>query len=160
MKIDNRSQNKWTFFNTEKKITRLLEFIPPEHLVGLDRIVILDEARSADKKKKPVRGQYVPKKGREPAYIEIAIRNVFKGMPKVFFILPFMTNFMFANVLYHEIGHHYARLTHGITTQKQEMFANKYKATLLIKAFKFWGILLLPFRPLIRLLSRPTKFTS
>ncbi len=157
MKIENLCRNKRAYLNPENKIVRLLKFIPSEHLVGLDRIVILDQTTSADRKKRPVRGQYVPKRGREPAYIEIAVENVIKGMPSVFVCLPFVTNFMLANVLYHEIGHHYAKSTHGITQQKQEQFANKYKVKSLVKAFKFWGMLLLPFKPIIRLLRDRTK---
>lgn len=71
MKIENRCQKQWPSLQPEKRINRFLESVPQEHLIGLSKIVILDEAVSTTLKNKEIRGRYIYRRGKEPAYVEI-----------------------------------------------------------------------------------------
>jgi hypothetical protein len=99
-------------------------------------------------------GLYWHKKGRELARIEIALSAIYKGVPKIIFFFPFVAKFMLANVLFHEIGHHYQQYVHGITKKDEEYFAEKYKKQMLKQTFSSWRFLLLPLSPLVHLLNR------
>jgi len=143
-------------FNIESAVRTLLLEVPPQHLLGLDAIIIVDRVR--DKKNRQAGGIYRPKERRhQPAVIEIAVSAIYGGMPRIFFFLPFIAKFMLANVLFHEIGHHYQRFTHGVTKAAREDFAEMYKRQKLGKAFFWWQLLLSPLTPLIRWLSRVTN---
>jgi hypothetical protein len=132
----------------EKLLGSYLKQIPVGHLVGLERIVVVDEI--AHIKNTKARGLYHKKDHHEPATIEIALDSVYKGMPKIIYYIPFIPKFLLANTLYHEIGHHYqTRLTHGIRKTEQEAFAETYTKKMLKTTFWWWLILLFPFKPLI-----------
>ena len=132
-------------------IRSLLKMVPSEHMIGLESIVIVDQI--LDKRKDSL-GQY--RKGMESNSSEIwlSLELIFEGMPRMVLSMPFVPKFMLANVLYHEIGHHYRYKTHGISNASSEDFAEQYKKKLIIKAFKPWLIVLLPFRPLVKYLAR------
>lgn len=144
-------------FNIEKLIKRLLGYIPPEHLIGLNKIVILDDVTHGPLNKKGAMGIYRHKEVQQPATIEIAVSVIYRGMPRVLFYMPFVAKFMLANTLYHEIGHHYQQFTHGVKKQAWEDFADNYRKEMIRKAFKGWLFLFKPFTPLIRLLSRKAQ---
>jgi hypothetical protein len=79
-------------------------------------------------------------------------------MPSIFFHLPFLAKFILAGVLYHEIGHHYhLRLTHGVTKNQREDFADEYRKKMLRRTFYWWLLLLRPLRPLIHRLRNSRK---
>jgi len=139
----------------ENVIKKLISQIPPEHLVGLGKIIVLDEV--THKRNHHSGGIYWQKDGTQPARIEIGINSVYGRMPRIVFFCPFVAKFMLANVLYHEIGHHYQSFTHGITQNKQEEFAEKYRMQMLRKAFFWWGLLFKPLSPLVHWLSRITN---
>ncbi len=138
----------------ERLIKRLLLKVPEKDLVGIGTIVLVDRVytSSRDNKMNKVRGGiYIPKKGGGLAKIMIAVGDIYKGMPRLLFYLPFIPDILIAGVLYHEIGHHCQFSTHGIKRDYEEDFAEKYKEKLLKKAFLLWGILLIPFYPLVKL---------
>lgn len=138
-------------FDAEKFVAKLLRKIPSEHIVGLESIMLVDEATHMRDKKSG--GLYWQRMGHEPARIEIALDTIYKDMPRIIFYLPFIAKFMLANVLYHEIGHHIQCSTHGVTKRDGENFATRYKKEMLNKAFLSWRLLLLSVSPLIRWLS-------
>ena len=139
-------------FDVEASVRKLLHKIPNEHLLGLAAIILVDQV--THKRNKKSGGLYLQKKGQDPAKIEIAIDSIYKGVPKFIFFLPFIVKFMLANVLFHEIGHHYMHHTHGVTKREEENFAEKYRKQMLKRTFFWWRLLLLPLSPLIRWLNR------
>lgn len=153
MKIYNNLQSSIPV-DVVKIIKKLLKRVPPEHLVGLDGIIACDYV-TFKKNRNNVAGIYNPKSGHEPATIEVAIKMIYKGSSRVFFYIPFFYKFLLASVLYHEIGHHTHYIkAHGVKKHEGEKFANKYKRTMLRKNFFWWGILFVPFAPLIHWLNR------
>lgn len=144
--------------NIEKLISKLLIKVPQEHLVGLDSIILVDQL--AYKKNQKASGLYWPRKGHEPARIELAVDTIYSGVPRFVFFLPFVPKFMLAAVLYHEIGHHCQYFTHGVTKKTEQNFADKYKKRMLKKTFFWWGLIMLPFAPLIYLLKGVTQKRS
>jgi hypothetical protein len=54
-----------------------------------------------------------------------------------------------AVVLYHEIGHHYRRFTHGISAKDNEKFADEYRDKIFLKDFYY-----------LRLFKKPYKFIA
>ena len=138
--------------NIEKLVKNLLKKVPSEHLIGLDVISIVDQV--THKKNKLAGGLYWQKVGRDPALIEIAIEEIYGGMPRLCFFVPFIPKFMLANVLFHEIGHHFQQVTHGVSKQEREFFADNYKKHMLKRAFWGWRLLLYPLTPLINWLNR------
>ena len=137
--------------DAENVIRTLISKIPPEHLIGLGTIMVLDEV--THKGNRQSGGVYWEKDGDQPSRIEIGLNSIYAGMPRIVFFCPFVAKFMLANVLYHEIGHHYQRFTHGITKNKQEQFAEKYKRQMLKKAFLWWSLFFAPLSPLIHWLN-------
>jgi hypothetical protein len=137
--------------NIEKTVNNLLIKVPKEQLVGLDTIVIVNKV--THKRGRKADGLYWPKIGSESARIEIAIGEIYKGMPRFVFFLPFIAKFMLADVLFHEIGHHYQSFTHNLKKEEWENFATKYKKKMLKKTFLWWRLLLLPLSPLVHWLN-------
>lgn len=143
--------------NVENILTKYLQMIPQEHLIGLERIIVVD--RIGGKKNNETGGIYREKNQNTPATIEIALQNVYKEMPKVLYRMPFIPKFMLVNVLYHELGHHYQkRLSHGVRKFEQETFADQYSTKMLKKAFWWWLILLLPLKYLIIFLRNRSRW--
>lgn len=138
--------------NLEKMLEKLLAKVHREHLIGLDKIIIVN--RVTHKRDQKAGGLYWQKKGRELAKIEIAIDTIYKNMPKFVFFLPFITKFILDSVLYHEIGHHYQYSIHGVKKEEMESFAEEYCNKILKKTFLVWRIFLLPFSPLVRWLNK------
>lgn len=135
----------------EKMVRNLISKVPKEHLVGLGKIVILDNV--THKRDRYSGAIYWPKTARDPAEIEIAVSVIFRGMPRVVYYFPFISKFMLADALYHEIGHHRQYFTHGVSKKEQEICADNYKRQILNKVFWGWLFLLLPLVLLIRWLN-------
>jgi hypothetical protein len=153
IKIDNQLQRKIFWFDLEKNIRKLLGVIPKEHLIGLKRITIVDNIK--DRKLNRLAGVYTPQTKSHPAAIELSVESIYKGMPKIFFLLPFVAKFSLADALFHEIGHHYHHnYKHKIDKANKEKFAESYRAEMLKKAFWLWALILRPISPLIRYLAR------
>ena len=107
-------------------VRELLRRLPPEHLVGISRITIsggppLDEDRGNE-----VLGQYFEAYDGEPAFILLYPEEMAKEVP--FFLRPFplVWRVLLAETLFHEVGHHYQRFTHGIRKPAQEGHAEGY----------------------------------
>ncbi|MCE5312095.1 MAG: hypothetical protein LLF86_02970 [Nitrospiraceae bacterium] len=143
MRIEKHYQ-KQIPINVETLIRKLLSKVPKEHLIGLGSIILVDHVSHRRNIKSD--GLYWPSSGQDSARIEIALGTLYKGMPRIVFYLPFITKFMLAGVLYHEIGHHYQQqLTYRVSKKGQEPFAQNYKKKMLKKAF-FWWMILLRFK--------------
>ena len=156
VKIENFGSKRIFWFNINKKISKLLNIIPKEHLIGLEKIIVVYEIKY--KKKQKAAGSYSAQNGWDPAVIELSIKSIYRGMPRILFLFPFVAKFSLANVLFHEIGHHYHhKFKHGINRSKKETFAEEYRKAMLKRAFWGWGIILRPISPLIRWLAKVVK---
>ena len=153
LKIEHQLKKNIAGFITEKRVKKLLRIVPKEHILGLDKIVILNEI--VDKKKNPIGGAYRQKANNQPCSVELAMNVIYKGMPGLVLYLPFAATFLLADVLYHEIGHHYYKIyCHGIKKSKQEDFVGEYSKEMLKKKFRFWLYFFLPLTSLIKYLHR------
>jgi len=142
-------------FKIERLLQNLLRVVPQEHLIGLDSIILVGQVTSKKSREQKAGGLYWQKWRQRPATIEIALDEIYRGVPKIVLHLPFIPKFILANALYHEIGHHYQqRFTHAAKNVGREEFAEKYKKQLLQKAFVGWRLLFLPLAPLIRWMRR------
>lgn len=156
LSVEDRLENSLVGFITARRVKKLLRVVPREHLIGLEKIVILNEIR--DKKKRRVGGIYREKSNEQPCSIELAIDRIYHGMPRILFFLPFAANFSLADVLYHEIGHHYHKIfTHGVKQHKQEHFAENYSKEMVKRRFKWWSFVFMPLAPFIRYLHKKVK---
>ena len=130
----------------EKLIKKLLHIAPEEYIAGLHSIVIVN--KSAQRNRNNSAGLYIPKYKNELPRIEIAIDNVFLGLKRRYFFFPFIPKYILADVLYHEIGHHY-QFTHVRMEKKYyEDYAKKFCAAMIKKEFSLWMFFL---RPIVRI---------
>ena len=101
-----------------KAVAAAISAVPNEHLIGLDRVVLTNAGglnRSQRRKKTRWRGRtrnsrealgtYAqPWQGRA-AYINLFVDNIIAQCPRAA-KLPPIRNALFADILFHEIGHH------------------------------------------------------
>jgi hypothetical protein len=118
-----------------------LRYIPDEHLYGLQRIVITDIA--SDKRVQEAEGVYYGEREKSIPTIEICTTAIFKDFPRALFFIPGVTKYLIASVLFHEIGHHYQRRTHGIKKEGWEQWAERYSKEMTKKALLPWFISLI-----------------
>ena len=101
-------------------VDRLLRTVPDKYLVGLDCVVLTNEAalprrnrrgRAWSRKRKVDRthiaGRYHG--GAAHPYIELRVDKIFGGLGHVAIRVPFLRNVVFGHVLFHEVGHHIHR---------------------------------------------------
>jgi hypothetical protein len=154
--IENLNLSKPIEFVTRRRVIDLISVIPSEHLVALDKIVLFDEFFR--KEEKLIGGRYIQKSKKQPCSIELSIGSIYRGMPIIFYFFPFIAKFLLAQVLYHEIGHHYQRVyTHGIGKREEEYFAEKYAKEMLKKKFRWWLMGFMPLSPFVAYLRRMVK---
>ena len=151
IKIENCLCNRFYVYYTNRVINKLFKYIPQNHLLGLEKIVISDFLSGNYKNSAAL---YWRKNDSSPALIEISFYAVFHKKPIVLMLLPFVGKFLLASVLYHEIGHHYHHsLKHGVRKNKSEIFAENYKKEMLKKAFWSWRIFLSPLAPFAKFMA-------
>lgn len=157
IKIDSEVKEKIQI-DFEKYITDLLAFVPPDHLMHLDQIVV--SYFSPDKKNNNALGFYYHQTENKPAYVVLCARNIMQEINetptviRIFFLTP---RYHIAKTLYHELGHHYQYIRHGYKKETQERYAEKYRRYMLRKIFwssKF-GRILFPFKPLLSCIFVP-----
>ena len=142
----------------ERLLRSLIKRVPLQNLSGLSKIEILDSGepiRTKNSKKENVRGVYYRKTKNSEAKIQLFLDEIFGNAPGIFFYLPFLPKFMLARVLYHEIGHHCHRtLSHSVPDKRTENYAEKYYRKMMLSVFKPWFYVLLPLRPLLKLIGK------
>lgn len=126
IKIEISSESKIRYsINFEKAIKRLLNVIPKDHLNKLNKVIVMNT--SPEKKFSNAEGLYYSSNNGKPAHIILIANNMFKGFPNWFLrTFPYFTNYFIADVLFHEVGHHYQQLTHGIKRRIKENHAEVY----------------------------------
>ena len=157
-----------------KVITRLISGISQRYLIGLKTIVLTnakglshDRRRAktwARKRKVSIIesfGLYHEKWQGEPAWIEIFVDNVLQYWPSSLSLTPFFRDFVFADVFFHELGHHIHK-TQMPQHKEREDVADKGRSLLMRQYLrrKYWYLMpvLLPLyfvaKPLYRFLMR------
>lgn len=135
--------------NIEKMIKKLLRSVPEENMIGLHSIVIVN--KSAQKKSKDASGLYMPRNKKELPRIELAVDNIFINMKRIYFFFPFIPKYLVADVLYHEIGHHYQYEYLRMRKEYREDYAKKFCAKMFQREFFWWMFFL---RPIVEIYGR------
>ena len=157
-------------------VTAVVSAIPSEHLIGIDRVVLTNAGglnRAQRRKKTKHRGKtrhsrealgtYAqPWQGRA-AYINLFVDNIIAQCPRAA-KLPPIRNALFADILFHEIGHHIHKLESPGYRGNREGFADEWRDKLMpLFLRRYWY--LAPFFRIAFVLVRPfrraeTKTTS
>jgi hypothetical protein len=137
-----------------RTIAKLLSELPKQYLTGL-RSVVLTNASAIGKGKtgriggkkyarRQCMGFYHPERNGEQAWIEIIVDNLVAnrfgpGMPRLVPYIPPARNMAFADMLYHEVGHHLNR-TIRAPAPGDESGAEAWKTRLLRAYFRrrYW----------------------
>ena len=119
--------------NIHEAIEKLLAHVPDRDLIQLSHILVTDFPEKKLTRLQGARGAYYRKWNKQPARIEIYLKNIF-GDTNPNFIKYFfpMAEFELAQVLFHEIGHHVEKTrSHGINKTNNEFHADQYAGKLL-----------------------------
>jgi hypothetical protein len=160
--------------NATKIVEQLLDTVPPEYLRGLGSIVLSSQTAlsRAQRRKKTwsrgkkiamlqARGYYQPAWRGQPAYIELFVDKICRGLPGRLAWSGLIQDFTFGEVLFHEIGHH-IHFTARPEFKKKEDVADHWGKTLLGKSLRKRHWYLLPLHPLVKpilfLLRKPARF--
>ena len=137
----------------------LLKYVPPEHLAGLQKIVLTNseevgrqirgKIRSEKNRVRPADCAGLYSKGR----VILLVDQILTQYPEIFLLVPMFKAYVVGETLYHEIGHHIHRLKEpGYRTEK-EAVADQWKEKLLQGFFvrRYWYLakLIQMFRPAI-----------
>jgi hypothetical protein len=141
--------------NVKKTIETLLLSVPSDSLAGLQEIILTNvSALSREQRRKKgtsgvrpnqSKGRYHPEGKGRPAQIYLFVDNILEDRSGFYLKLPFSKIFLFAEVLFHEIGHHVQYLSKSKLPDK-EGFANRTAAQLSRKFFRQHYWYLLPFK--------------
>jgi hypothetical protein len=123
-------------FDYPRMIRDLLVHVPPEHLGGISGITVSGDRPLDDGD--DVLGQYYEKYESDPAVIVLYLETMRREVPRPLLPFPITWRILLAQTLFHEIGHHYQRFSHGIAKQRQEEHAEAYGMRLTRKAFPGW----------------------
>jgi hypothetical protein len=152
-----------------RTVEHLLRQVSETHLAGLREVSLTNagglarkrrRARTWTRKRKiaigDARGLYHGAWKGEPPWIELFVDRICDGFPAWVFKLPLMRDLVFADVLFHEIGHH----IHA-TTQKEhadrELVADRWRGALAGPYFRrrYWYL-----RPVFALARWLRRWTS
>lgn len=137
----------------------LLRYVPAEYLTGLRTILLInssalrcDERRQKSwSRNRKVRlaesaGSYHQAMPDRPASIRILVDNVLGPVPRFVLCLPLLRFLMFADVLYHEIGHH-IHTTRRPEHREREEVAEAWQKKLTAKFFRarYWYLIPLAY---------------
>jgi len=165
-----RTENQATFplpKDTEETINKALDFLPVEHLRGIERIKLVDFINDPRLKDVQVKGDlpglYHPKAGNQNAWLELSMGALLQ--PTEGFAKKWMAKSQFkgnlAGLLFSLVGqHHYLTLRHSVKRQGLEPQIRQYaeknlkawsekqnKNSIRAKIFK-------PFRPTLERMAR------
>jgi hypothetical protein len=105
----------------------MLKTLPATDLIGLDRIEVYEDGGKSKLKGQCRLGTYYCKEDNHGAYIELFLRNIYRGFSYRTILWPFFGEALLTNVLFHEIGHHCIKTyKHGIGRDRGEEYAQQY----------------------------------
>jgi hypothetical protein len=148
-------------------IAKLLVCVPSQYLSGVRSVVLTNASAIGRGKTRRVAGKkyarrdcfgfYHPKTNGEQPWIEIVVDNILarwfnRGVSRFLTAIPFVRDTAFAQVLYHEVGHHVERII-GAPAPAGEAAAEAWKERLCGIYFRkrYWYL-----RPLARLVKVAT----
>jgi hypothetical protein len=146
--------------NAARIVSQLLCVVPEKYLMGLDCVVLTNEASLSRKDrigrvwsrrrkhdKSRIRGRYHFATRNSQAYIELRVDKILQSLPGMSRRVPLLRDVMFGHVLYHEIGHHIHETIRPEYREKEDV-ANKWAGKMNAKFIqhKYWYLvpLLLP----------------
>ncbi len=133
----------------------MVSSVSPKYLVGLDRVVLtnaggLNHSRRKQKtwsrKRKTAiaqsRGLYHESWRGAPAWIELFVDNIVGQLPRPLIRIPILRDAAFAEVIFHEIGHHINKAI-APTHREREDVADSWSTSLGRHYFKrkYWYII-------------------
>ena len=119
-----------------KMVREILRVIPPEHTAGIAYITVSGDPPLDDDN--DVLGQYYERYEGEPAVIVLYLEVMRRETPRLLHPFPITWKILLAQTLFHEIGHHYQRFSHGIGGARQEDHAEAYGDRYAREAFPNW----------------------
>jgi len=134
-------QNYAPPFDAEKAIRRMLRVVPPKFLAGLHTIVLTNAAALSRREREQktwgrrrvslgdALGYYSQAWKGEPARITILVDNFEKKLDRTWKRFGFFRDMEFAEVLFHELGHHIHRV-HKPKYEGREDVADKWSKKL------------------------------
>ena len=140
-----RIENQATFLlpkDTEESINKALDFLPIEHLRGIERIKLVDFINDPRLKDVPLKGDlpglYHPKAGNQNAWLELSMGALLQ--PTEGFAKKWMAKSQFkgnlAGLIFSLVGqHHYLTLRHSVKRQSLEPQIRQYAE----KNLKTWS---------------------
>jgi hypothetical protein len=146
-----------------RTIERLLSSVPTGHLAGLASVVLTNSQALGKGKTKRIRGRKYPENTclgfyhaasqNSGAWIEVVIDNVTNTAPEICLRWKFLSDLIFSETLFHEIGHH-LDATIGSPARTGEAAADEWSRRLRKRHFRrrYWYLL-----PLLRLASTILK---
>lgn len=136
--------------NVASLIRQLLDSVPERCLRGLDCVVLTNEAGLSKRERLPrgsrrkrkgkvVFGRYRSRSRSGGSYIELRVDNIVAALKGWKLHIPFLRNFVFGHILFHEIGHHIHRLIRPEYKEKEGV-ANKWAGRLNVNFMrkKYW----------------------
>ena len=120
--------------NARLAIQTLLRYTPPKYLHGLKHVLLTNaSALSHDRRRgktwsrrrkvrmKECRGLYYQPWQGSPARIELFVDNIVATWPPSALKVPIVRNICFAEVLYHELGHHIHATVHPEHSEREDI---------------------------------------
>jgi hypothetical protein len=156
-----------------RQVEVLLQYVPPNYLRGLKRIVLLNRgALGRDQRRKKIwsrnrkvrlaaaNGSYSRATRSQPATVRLYVDNLLQVFPSWWTHTPVIGYFPVMKVLYHEIGHH-IHVVHRPEYEGKENVAEKWSLKLGRNFYRkrFWYAwpLLLAAGKIIRLFRKSKK---
>lgn len=159
-------------FDVSKTIRILLRYVPANYLVGLKTIVLTNqEALSHDQRRRRpwsrgrkhpmerVRGDYTRAWKGQQASIRLFVDRIIASNPAEAKWLPLLRNSAFAQVLYHEIGHHIHKTCKPEFREREDV-ADEWRDRLGRKFMRSRYWYLRPVFIVYRLVTKPRKVFS
>ena len=151
----NENYKNYTSSKTVRRtIERLLSSVPAGHLSGLTSVVLTNSQALGKGKTKRVRGRKYPENtcrgfyhhaSRESgAWVEIVVDNIADTVPEFFLRWNFLSDLLFSETLFHEVGHH-LDATIGSPSRTGEAAAHEWSKRLARRYFRRRYWYLLPF---------------
>ena len=150
-------------------VERLLSSLAPEHLAGLQSVVLTNASTVKGKTGRVGRrkynrnecgGFYHRASRNDQAWIEVLVDNAIERMPRFLLRLQFFRDAAVARTLYHEIGHH-LDATLGAAARSGEVAAEDWRKRLSKmhgrKRYAYLRPLKAPLRLLVRILSTVSR---
>jgi len=143
----------------QRTVSRLLCGIPGKYVSGIKTVVLTNagglshdrrKQKTLSRKRKVLiresRGLYHQKWQNEPAWIEVFVDNICQGWPSWLLRIPFLLDLAFADMVFHELGHHIQK-TQVPEFKEREDVADKWSKRLSRHYFwrRYWYLMPLLF---------------